>query len=314
MMLQKWYQWQKSFARRLTIMVVPHGTGKPRQITFSVPFIVFMLTGWTGLTAWATYMTSERLDYWRMKTNSHMMRIKVEFFAHELKEAREMLDDVKEADSQLRAMLNMGSRDAIIQSETSFRNTGGPSAQEEEDFNKMLAGRVGDMSIQDIARQVKRLREETKNRMVSFDEISNNIEKERRLYRATPNMWPVPGVVTSHFGGRSSPFTGETEFHAGMDLAAPAGTPVRATADGIIQIAGWAGGYGKVVVINHEFGYSTRYGHNRQLLVKRGDRVKRGQIIALVGSTGSATGPHCHYEVWQNGRYINPRRFMKREG
>ena len=313
-MWQERQKWRKELTRRMTIMVIPHGTTRPRQFTFSIPFLMFMLTFWTGVTAWASFLASERLDYWRVKANSHILRIKVEYFANEMKQAREMLDEVKEADAQLRALIGMGNKDAIIQSETPLHNTGGPTPEDGANLQKLMDGKVAEMSMQDVSRQVQILRQETESRLASYKMIHKQIDQERRLFRATPIMWPVNGAITSHFGGRLSPFSGQSEFHGGMDIGASAGTPVRATADGTVQIAGWAGGYGKVVVINHEFGYSTRYGHNRQVLVKRGDRVKRGQIIALVGSTGHATGPHCHYEVWYLGRCINPRKFMRHEG
>jgi biotin carboxyl carrier protein len=307
-------RWRKEIVRHLTIMVVPHGTGRPRQLTFSIPFLLFLMAVWTGLTGWAGYIASERFDYWRMKAHNHVMQLKVAYFANEMKQAREMLDDLKEVDGQLRALIGMGSREAIIQSEHSpLQNAGGPTAQETQDLQNLLEGRVAEMSIEDVARHLQALRSETEKRLASFEEIKAKIRHERDVFRATPNMWPTNGRVSSHFGGRLSPFSGLEEWHNGVDIASPAGHPVRATADGVVQMAGWAGGYGKVVVINHNFGYSTRYGHNRQVLVKRGDHVKRGQIVALVGSTGNATGPHCHYEVWLGGRCVNPRRFMKQD-
>lgn len=301
-------RWWKDFDRRLTIMVVPHGTARPRQISFSVPFVLFLFTCWTGLTGWASYLASQRFDYWRVKANSHLLRIKLDYFAGQLKSSREMMDEVKEMDRQLRTLLSLGSRDAIIQAAEA--PAGGPSLMDEAQLAQALESRVGEASFQDISLHIAALRQEAEARLQSFREVQAKIEEERRVFRCTPNVWPASGYLTSHFGIRLSPFSGVEESHKGMDIAAPAGTPIRATADGIVQLAGWAGGYGKVVVLDHGYGYSTRYGHNRQVMVKRGDRVKRGQIIALMGQTGSATGPHCHYEVWHRGRAVNPKRFM----
>ncbi|MGQ0645915.1 MAG: M23 family metallopeptidase [Elusimicrobiota bacterium] len=306
--------WKKELNRRLTVMVVPHGTARPRQLTFSVPFALFLVAVWTGLTGWAAYLASERLDYWRLKANSHLMSIKMSYFAHELGRTREMLDEVRQTDLQLRALIGMGSREAIIQSDgPAPQAQGGPTLQEEVELEAELEGRPADLSLQEFSRRMGIIRSETRGRLASAREILARIQEERISFRHTPNAWPLDGYVTSHFGGRLSPFSGVAEWHNGMDIAAPAGTPVRATADGTVHLAGWSGGYGKVVVLDHGTGYSTRYGHNRQILVKKGDRVKRGQIIALVGSTGHATGPHCHYEIWLNGRCVNPRPFMKRD-
>ena len=118
-----------------------------------------------------------------------------------------------------------------------------------------------------------------------------------------PAIWPTTGVVTSPYGLR----WGGTDFHPGIDIANDMGTPIIATADGIVEYAGWnAGGYGNMVDINHGNGLMTRYGHASQVVVTTGQSVKRGQLIAYMGSTGFSTGPHCHYEVHVNGQRVNP--------
>lgn len=125
-----------------------------------------------------------------------------------------------------------------------------------------------------------------------------------------PSLWPVNGVLSSSFGGRSDPFSGEGAFHTGVDLVAPAGTPVHATADGVITTAGWSGAYGKLVVIDHGNGLDTYYAHLSQFLVVPGQEVRRGEVIALSGGTGRATGPHMHYEVRLHGTPVNPYRYL----
>jgi murein DD-endopeptidase MepM/ murein hydrolase activator NlpD len=133
------------------------------------------------------------------------------------------------------------------------------------------------------------------------------------MFRATPRGWPCLGPITSHFGRRDDPFREGEEFHGGVDIADNQGAPIRATADGHVIIAGWHSGYGNLVVIDHGFGYSTRYGHNSKLLVKYGEVVKRGQVIALMGSTGRASGPHCHYEVLRYNNRQNPFAYIKEQ-
>ncbi len=118
-----------------------------------------------------------------------------------------------------------------------------------------------------------------------------------------PSIWPTTGVVTSPYGLR----WGGTDFHPGMDIANDMGTPIVATADGVVEYAGWnSGGYGNMVDINHGNGIMTRYGHASQVVVSAGQQVKRGQLIAYMGSTGFSTGPHVHYEVHVNGNRVNP--------
>ena len=118
-----------------------------------------------------------------------------------------------------------------------------------------------------------------------------------------PSIWPTTGVVSSPYGLR----WGGSDFHPGMDIANDTGTPIVATADGVVEYAGWnSGGYGNMVDINHGNGIMTRYGHGSQVLVSSGQHVSRGQVIMLMGSTGFSTGPHVHYEVHVNGQRVNP--------
>lgn len=125
-----------------------------------------------------------------------------------------------------------------------------------------------------------------------------------------PSIWPTHGVITSLFGMRRSPFSGKMRFHSGVDVGAPAGTPIRAPAKGIVVHAGKDGGYGNSVEIWHGKGVVTRHAHMSKVLATKGTRVRRGDIIGLVGSTGRSTGPHLHYEVIVGGIPTNPLRHV----
>jgi murein DD-endopeptidase MepM/ murein hydrolase activator NlpD len=145
----------------------------------------------------------------------------------------------------------------------------------------------------------------------SYDELTTLIKNKEALLASIPAIQPVSNKdlkrIASGFGYRIDPVYKTTRFHAGLDFTAETGTPVYATGDGVVEIAGPMGdGYGNKVVINHGYGYHTLYGHNSKVLVHVGEKVKRGQTIALVGSTGKSTGPHCHYEVWKNSSKIDP--------
>ena len=123
---------------------------------------------------------------------------------------------------------------------------------------------------------------------------------------AWPAGWPVAGVLTSGYGPRVHPLSGAYRQHQGIDLAAREGTPIRATANGVVSAAGWAGNYGLLVSLDHGGAVQTRYAHMSRLNVGSGQRVNAGDIIGFVGSTGNSTGPHVHYEIRQNGRALNP--------
>lgn len=127
-----------------------------------------------------------------------------------------------------------------------------------------------------------------------------------------PSIWPASGAVTSGFGWRDSPWGGGSESHPGIDIANSLGTPIVATADGQVVQSGPAGGYGNVVQIDHGNGITTIYGHNSSTIVNVGESVRKGQVIAYLGSTGKSTGPHVHYEIRINGTAVDPISFMVR--
>lgn len=125
-----------------------------------------------------------------------------------------------------------------------------------------------------------------------------------------PNLWPIIGVLRSSFGSRSDPFSGEGAFHTGIDISAPQGTDVHATADGVVASAGWATGYGRLLVIDHGNGLQTYYAHLSRFLVVPGEAVRSNQLVALSGASGRATGPHIHYEVRLAGTPVNPYKYL----
>jgi len=136
--------------------------------------------------------------------------------------------------------------------------------------------------------------------------VRTDVDKRNQLAAATPSIWPTHGWLSSSMGNRADPFTGEKDFHPGLDISADKGDPVYATADGTIANAAAAGNYGNLVVVDHGYGIETRYGHLSAFKVKVGQTVKRGDLLGLVGSTGRATSSHLHYEVRANGRILNP--------
>lgn len=148
----------------------------------------------------------------------------------------------------------------------------------------------------------------------SFDEVIKLARNKENMISSIPAIMPISNEDLRHqpsgFGWRTHPIYKTSEFHPGMDFAAETGTPIYATGDGVVERAdAMAQGYGNHVVINHGFGYQTLYGHMKKMLVKPGQKIKRGQLIGLVGSTGLSTAPHVHYEVWKNGERVNPVNF-----
>lgn len=140
--------------------------------------------------------------------------------------------------------------------------------------------------------------------------VRRDVERREALASATPSIWPTHGWLSGRFGGRSDPFTGQPGFHAGLDISTDKGTPVHATADGEVESASYNGDYGNLIVLKHEFGLTTRYGHLSRFTVRTGQAVRRGDLIGYVGSTGRSTGSHLHYEILASGQLINPMQLL----
>jgi murein DD-endopeptidase MepM/ murein hydrolase activator NlpD len=140
--------------------------------------------------------------------------------------------------------------------------------------------------------------------------VRNDVDRRQALVAATPSMWPLAGWISSGFGNRRDPFTGQDAFHPGLDISANHGAPVHAAADGVVETAAFNGNYGNQIILAHGFGLVTRYGHLSRYAVSAGQQVRRGEIIGYVGSTGRSTNPHLHYEVLVNGQLTSPLRLL----
>lgn len=161
-----------------------------------------------------------------------------------------------------------------------------------------------------LAIRIDRAVKQTQLREQSVIDLWENLSERQSLLNSTPSIRPTRGWLTSKFGYRVSPYTGKPTMHSGIDIAAAPGTPVYATADGVVTYAAFDESYGKLVTIDHGYGIMTRFGHNSQVYVQVGQKVNRWDVIAAVGSTGHSTGPHCHYEVRLNNIPINPLNYI----
>ncbi len=176
---------------------------------------------------------------------------------------------------------------------------------------KLVRSMSEDELVKSIASQVNNLSLLMAYQQKSYDDIQEMIKNKEKLLAAIPAIQPLSNKdltrIASGFGYRIDPVYKVTKLHAGLDFAAPIGTPIYATADGVVKNASFnEGGYGNHVIINHGYGYETLYGHMVRIKTRIGKKVKRGEVIGYVGSTGKSTGPHCHYEVRKNGTPVDP--------
>jgi murein DD-endopeptidase MepM/ murein hydrolase activator NlpD len=157
---------------------------------------------------------------------------------------------------------------------------------------------------------VERLKSEAESQEESLSELEKLLSTKKEILVHTPSIWPTQGWVTSGFGFRINPFTGLNQMHEGLDISNRVGTHIIAPADGIVTDTGQDYSFGKVIVISHGFGMTSRYCHLSKIFVTPGQKVKRGNKIAEIGNTGKSTGPHLHYEVRINGIPVNPMKYI----
>ncbi len=261
----------------MTIMLIPHSN--QRSINLKIPSIgVFLSVAlWLVGTLYVFSVAVDALEYHRMKQ-------RLSYYSAQFLELKSTISSLKEAEAQFSRLFSFKTKEQVLKN--------------------IDTSDSGSIDMENLKNQIK-------ISMESIGEIKDYLSQQKNIYLSTPIGWPVAGHITSWFGERSDPRSGEPKFHSGLDIGAEPGSPVKATADGIVSFAGWSGGGGNLVVIEHGFGYSTYYAHNRMLAVKAGQKVKRGEIVSYVGSTGNSTGPHVHYEVWKEGRATDPEKFLR---
>lgn len=311
-----WYRIKKLCSQKITFLCISHTPKGPIKFNFSLSFVLFLLFLWTALTSISVYLSSKHIDYWSAKIKSLVLRSKYEYINQQLSKSWELLAEVKQNDEQIRKLLEMKTKkDIIIRSDESS-NQGGPTVVE-SNFLQKVVSKPEEISVIEYNAQLTLLKKQLEEQINSYKEIIETINYQKELYKNTPMIWPCYGRLTSPFGYRIHPVYKTLDFHSGFDIANEIGTHICATADGIVKFVGWQPGYGKAIVLEHKFGYKTVYGHLSEFKVKVGQKVKRGEVIGLMGDTGTSTGPHLHYEVWKNEvvqnpiRYVDPEKFFK---
>ena len=187
--------------------------------------------------------------------------------------------------------------------------TGGNSMK----YKKYENMEYGDLVVE-ISKKIELIEKKLASQSKSFDEVFDLTKEKQKMIKSIPSIQPVSNRdltrIASGFGLRMHPIYKIIKMHKGMDFTAPIGTEIYATGDGIVEKVGWTGGYGRTIMINHGFGYKTRYAHCSKYNCRKGQKVKRGDLIGFVGNTGQSSGPHLHYEVFKNNRQINPVNFF----
>lgn len=262
---------QKAFTP-VTIMFVPHSKNRP--LNFRLPFVgivTTLLLSCIGI-GFILSVAIDTFEYYRMKQN-------LNYYTEQFLELRNTISALKRAEAQFSKLFSHESKEEVLMN--------------------LDTSDSGSIDIENLKLNIK-------NAVETVGEIRDYLRVQRDIFVATPRGLPVNGRISSHFGMRTDPIRGGKNFHSGLDISANPGDEVRATADGVVSFSGWNGGSGNLVVLEHGHGFSTFYAHNKMNVVKVGQKVKGGEVIAYIGSTGSSTGPHVHYEIWKDGKPVNP--------
>jgi murein DD-endopeptidase MepM/ murein hydrolase activator NlpD len=275
-MMERMRMLRKRLFTPVTILLVPHSRTNP--LSFRAP--VFAVAGSAILclvgTAFVAAVFVRAVEYDRM-------RDRLTYLSGQFHEMRGTMLSLKHAEQEFRRIFAVRSKSAVLES-VDYSGSGSL-----------------DMEV---------LQEQIEAAMESVADIRKYLAEQKDIYLSTPAGMPVEGTLSSAYGIRKHPVRDAERFHTGVDISIPVGTRVRTTADGIVSFAGWTENSGIVVVVEHGNGFSTAYAHNRKATVRIGDRLRRGDMIALSGSTGISTGPHVHYEIWKRGRHVDPVAFL----
>jgi murein DD-endopeptidase MepM/ murein hydrolase activator NlpD len=294
-----------------SILIFGHKTSKTRHLriskkTIKISLYLFGFALLSTIFFFSDYIQVKKkaFELNRLRQETHNQRSQIQFFSARIEDLEKQLSKLKDFDKKIRIIANLERSQEV----TPLMGMGGPSPSDIRDKLKKEKDDGG--LVQQMRSDIERLQSEAMSREESLTELEKLLRVKKEMVAHTPSIWPVMGWVTSGFGFRTNPFTGLTQMHEGLDIANRVGTPIIAPASGIVSDTGNDTAYGKLLVIFHGFGMTSRYGHLSKVLVKVGQRVKRGDKIAEVGMTGKTTGPHLHYEVKVNGISVNPMRYI----
>jgi murein DD-endopeptidase MepM/ murein hydrolase activator NlpD len=300
--------------RRWTLVLVPHGSEPSRiiEVSYNVlrgalaavgcVVVLGVLAGYATLTHTTDLSRTARLQ----QENASLAREIGELHGR-LVSLSDTLSTISQRDARIRILANLEPIDPQVQA----AGIGGPGSSD-LDISGLsgLARRSAEVRV-DLGALIRRA-----NLLASsFKEAADSLALHTARLAATPSIMPTQGWLSSAFSSmRAHPILHISRPHEGIDVSAPMGSPIEAPAAGVVTDAGWETGYGNTITINHGYGIVTKFAHASKLLVKTGQRVARGQRIALVGNSGLATGPHLHYEVHVNGRPVDPLKYVLPEG
>lgn len=271
----------------------------------ALTIVVLLMASVVVTTKYAGHVSDSRMLA-TLQAENEMLTRKIGYFQEKIDDLKLKMEQSFDLQNQARLLASLDG----IDREVWQVGVGGPEVAIER---KDLPGI--DLSLMNMEEDLERMIRQSELQLESCDEIVAILEKEKKIRNSTPSIKPLKGgFLSSRFGRRMDPFTGRIAMHQGLDYHARQGSPVVSTADGVISMAKKKGSFGLVIEVNHGNGFKTRYAHLQKILVKRGQRVKRGEVIGRVGKTGRTTGSNLHYEVIFRKINRNPLHYIIPEG
>jgi len=290
---------------RYTVLIANRNTGAVRRLTLSrrTAVVAAMCLASVPLFLGLGAGGASPVELEAVKLANDSLKVENESYRVATGELAEQISTLQTALSQLseQTELDPAARQALAKSVVVLKSRAAGGAAIPVPAASTTESAEGTFGI------LKNLLGALENRLAS---VKTKVENQQAIARATPSIWPIAGWLSSSYGNRKDPFSGGPDFHPGLDISADRGTPVRATADGTVEAAGYNGAYGNSVMIAHGYGIETRFGHLSGYAVNVGQQIRRGDVIGYVGSTGRATAAHLHYEILVNGSPINPLRLL----
>ena len=299
--------------RRWRVVVVPPGSGTSKvyevsqnlvKLALGVGLVFVLATILLSYTTLSRTVTIAR--HQGLVQENQVLARELGLMEGRISVLRDTLGAIQQRSARIRLLANLDPVDPQV----AAAGIGGPAVPSAANEELRTAGVLGERTV-DVKVDLNAMIRRANLLASSFSEAADSLELHTARLAATPSVMPTSGWLTSAFSQmRAHPILHIDRPHEGIDVVAPAGAPIEAPAAGIVTSAGWSTGYGNTITIDHGFGLVTRYAHASRLLVRAGQRVKRGERIALVGNTGLATGPHLHYEVHVNGKPVDPLRYV----
>ena len=277
-----------------------------KWIVITILVTIFSLLVIGGLSIYFySHATVKLSNHNKLQSKSNQQQVVLENYSEELQGLQQSLEELLENEAYIEDIIDNNKGHKKKRKKKKLAKLKSEIQQEFKRINKKTKDKN-----EEITQKIDYLKKHIKKLSTKIADHKENLQAKKERFAYTPSIPPVYGYILSGFGMRRHPVTGKKRFHKGIDYPTWIGAPIKATADGFVEHAGWSGTFGNVVVINHNYGYRTLYAHCSKVLVERKEVVKKGQVIAQVGTTGISTGPHLHYEVRKWRRSVNPRRFL----